>query len=186
MIAIKPKKGDLLFAEPTILGDISFNRSVILLTNHSKDGSIGFILNKPLNFLLSDLIPEIEQEFKVYNGGPVEQDNLYFIHKKPDLIPDSIEINNEIYWGGNFDVALQLIKDKKLDSNDIKFFLGYSGWDFNQLEVELKNNAWIVSKNPYKNKIINKDYEFFWKEKMLELGGEYSIWSNAPEHPSYN
>ena len=82
MIAIKPKKGDLLFAEPTILGDISFNRSVILLTNHSKDGSIGFILNKPLNFLLSDLIPEVEQEFKVYNGGPVEQDNLYFIHKK--------------------------------------------------------------------------------------------------------
>ena len=83
-------------------------------------------------------------------------------------------------------MALQLIKDKKLDSNDIKFFLGYSGWDFNQLEVELKNNAWIVSKNPYKNKIINKDYEFFWKEKMLELGGEYSIWSNAPENPSFN
>ena len=145
MIAIKPKKGDLLFAEPTILGDISFNRSVILLTNHSKDGSIGFILNKPLNFLLSDLIPEVEQEFKVYNGGPVEQDNLYFIHKKPELIPDSIEINNEIYWGGNFDVALQLIKDKKLDSNDIKFFLGYSGWGSGQLEGEMERDHWILS-----------------------------------------
>ena len=55
-----------------------------------------------------------------------------------------------------------------------------------QLEEELKSNAWVVTKNTYEKDIIEKDYETFWKEKMLELGGDYSIWSNAPENPSYN
>ena len=74
----------------------------------------------------------------------------------------------------------------KINEKEIKFFLGYSGWELNQLEEELKSNSWVVTKNSYKKSIIEKDYEFFWKEKMLELGGNYSIWSNAPENPSYN
>ena len=101
MIAIKPNKGDLLIAEPSIIGDISFNRSVVLLADHTDKGSIGFILNKILDYTLNDLIPEVKGDFKVYNGGPVEQDNLYFIHKVPDLIPESIEISHGIYWGGD-------------------------------------------------------------------------------------
>ena len=81
MITTKPKKGNLLIAEPTIIGDVSFNRSIVLLADHTHEGSIGFILNKPLKYTINDLIPEIEAAFKIYNGGPVEQDNLYFIHK---------------------------------------------------------------------------------------------------------
>ena len=186
MISIKPKKGNLLFAEPSIIGDQSFNRAVILLTNHNNDGSIGFILNKPLAFTLKDLIPQITTNFKVYNGGPVEQDNLYFIHKKPELILGSIEITSGIFWGGNFDTVIDLIKENKLSHNDITFFLGYSGWDFDQLEDELKTNAWIVSENTYKNGILKADIELIWKDKMVDLGGDYSIWCNAPENPNYN
>lgn len=186
MINTNPKKGNLLIAEPSILGDVSFNRSVILLADHNKDGSIGFILNKPLNYTISDLLPEIEIPLRVYNGGPVEQDNLYFIHKIPDLIPDSIEISNGIFWGGDFNSVIQLINAGKLNENDIRFFLGYSGWDANQLMNELISNSWIVSENIYKNSIIEKIDTTFWKEKMLELGGDYSIWSNAPENPSFN
>lgn len=48
MVALKPQKGHLLIAEPSIIGDVSFNRSVVLLADHSQEGSIGFILNKPL------------------------------------------------------------------------------------------------------------------------------------------
>ena len=186
MITIKPKKGDLLIAEPSIIGDMSFNRSIILLADHTEEGSIGFILNKPLNYTINDLIPEIEANFKVYNGGPVEQDNLYFIHKIPEIIPDSIEISLGIFWGGNFDKVVELIANNRIDDGDIRFFLGYSGWDAAQLENELKLNSWLVSKNIYEKEIIEKDYETFWKEKMLELGGDYSIWSNAPENPSFN
>ena len=186
MVSIKPKKGSLLIAEPSIIGDSSFNRSIILLADHNKEGSVGFILNKPLEYTLNELIPEIEEQFKIYNGGPVEQDNLYFIHKVPELIPESIEISYGIYWGGDFNVVADLISKNKLTEKDIKFFLGYSGWDSSQLDEELKLNSWIVTENVYKEKILNKDYESFWKEKMLEFGGEYSIWSNAPENPSYN
>jgi len=181
-----PKKGNLLIAEPAIIGDVSFNRSIVLLADHSLEGSIGFILNKPLEYTISDLVPEVEADFKVYNGGPVEQDNLYFIHKVPDLIPESIEISLGIYWGGDFSKVAELIANDTIKENDIRFFLGYSGWEINQLDEELKANSWVVTSNIYKDRIIEKDYESFWKEKMLEFGGEYSIWSNAPENPNYN
>jgi putative transcriptional regulator len=186
MITTKPKKGHLLIAEPSIIGDTSFNRSVILLADRTAEGSIGFILNKTLDYTLKDLVPNTEAEFKVFNGGPVEQDNLYFIHKVPDLIPESIEISEGIFWGGDFDIALSMINMGKIDASDIRFFLGYSGWEPNQLEKELESNSWIVTENVYKKSIIEKSDTSFWKEKMLELGGDYSIWSNAPENPSYN
>ncbi|GGK34990.1 transcriptional regulator [Yeosuana aromativorans] len=186
MITTKPKKGDLLIAEPAIIGDISFNRSIVLLADHNDEGSIGFILNKPLEYTINDLVPEVEASFKVYNGGPVEQDNLYFIHKVPHLIPESIEISLGIFWGGDFNKVAELIANHQINETDIRFFLGYSGWKSNQLENELKASSWVVTENIYKKEIIEKDYESFWKEKMLEFGGEYSIWSNAPENPNYN
>ncbi|MCX2680910.1 YqgE/AlgH family protein [Galbibacter sp. EGI 63066] len=186
MVASTPKKGHLLIAEPSIIGDVAFNRSVVLLAEHNNEGSIGFILNKPLKFRLNDLVPEIKKSLKVYNGGPVEQDNLYFIHKIPHLISNSIEISNGIYWGGDFETIVDLINQGDIKNSDIKFFLGYSGWDTMQLEKELTSNSWVVSENKYKSNIIKKPPMHFWKEKMLELGGDYLLWSNAPENPGLN
>nr|WP_315187113.1 YqgE/AlgH family protein [uncultured Flavobacterium sp.] len=186
MISEKLNKGQLLIAEPYIIGDLSFNRSVILLADHNQDGSVGFIINKPLKYTIHDLIPEIKANFKIYNGGPVEQDNLYFIHNVPDLIPNSVEISNGIYWGGNFESTKLLINSGKINKNNVRFFLGYTGWDGKQLESEMDSNSWIVTKNSYENKIIGKSTTHFWKEKIIELGGEYLIWSNAPENPYLN
>jgi putative transcriptional regulator len=186
MIAVKPKKGNLLVAEPSITGDLSFNRSVVLLADHNKEGSVGFILNKPLGYTIEDLIPEIKAKFKIYNGGPIEQDNLYFIHNIPQLIPNSIEIAEGIYWGGCFDSTRDLINTGKITSNNIRFFLGYSGWDAEQLQNELDSNSWIISENDLRNKIIGKPSNDFWREKIMEQGGDYLIWSNAPENPMYN
>ena len=115
------QKGKILIAEPSIIGDVSFNRSIILLADHSTEGSIGFILNKPLDYNLGDLIPEINSTFKVYNGGPVQQDNLYFIHKVPELIPGSIEISQGLFWSGDFKHISDLIAEQKIDENDIQF-----------------------------------------------------------------
>ncbi len=186
MINLTPKKGKLLIAEPSLTGDVSFNRSVVLLAEHNAEGSIGFILNKPLDYNVSDLVSEIELPFQVYNGGPVEQDNLYFIHKVPHLIDNSIEIANGIFWGGDFDKAIVLINQKLIAESDIRFFLGYSGWASLQLDQELNSKSWIVVKNEYESGIIEKSSVAFWKEKMVELGGNYLLWSNAPENPSLN
>lgn len=186
MLGIKPEKGKLLIAEPALTGDVSFNRSVVLLAEHNEDGSVGFILNKPLEYSTSDLIADIAIPFQVFNGGPVEQDNLYFIHKVPHLIENSIEISNGIYWGGDFENIINLINQKKISEKDIRFFLGYSGWGTLQLAKELTSKSWIIVKNVYESAIIQKSTAAFWKEKIEELGGDYLIWSNAPENPALN
>ena len=186
MISTLPKKGLLLIAALTILGDVSFNRSVILLAEHGEEGSIGFILNKPLNYTIRELLPEIEASFVIYNGGPVEQDNLYFIHTIPEIIPNSVEISNGIYWGGDFETTKLLINDGKITKDCIRFFLGYSGWSANQLEMEMQENAWIVTENTLKSELLSKASDLFWKEKIIEQGGEYILFSNAPENPALN
>jgi putative transcriptional regulator len=186
MISEKIKKGNLLIAEPSIIGDLSFSRSVILLADHTTNGSIGFIINKPLQYSLQDLIPDINASFKIYNGGPVEQDNLYFIHNIPQLIPNSVEISNGIYWGGEYETTKNLINEGKISKKNIRFFLGYSGWDKDQLECEMEKNSWILTRNSYQNKIIEISSSNFWKKQIKELGGMYQIWSNAPENPSLN
>jgi len=186
MVSVNPTKGVLLIAEPSIIGDVSFNRSVVLLAEHNENGSVGFILNKPLEYTLQDFLPEIKSNLKVYNGGPVEQDNLYFIHKVPDLIPESVEISNGIYWGGDFNTIMDMLNNDILKHNEIQFFLGYSGWSQNQLDTELKENSWVVIENDLENNIIGNSNQNIWKEKMISLGGDYLIWSNAPENPSYN
>jgi putative transcriptional regulator len=186
MIGLKPKKGKLLIAEPSLTGDVSFNRSVVLLAEHNDEGSVGFILNKPLNYSMNDLVDEIEIPFPVYNGGPVEQDNLYFIHKVPDLIPNSVEISDGIYWGGDFEITVTLVNSGKIGQKDIRFFLGYSGWASLQLDQELDSKSWIVVANEYESDIIQQPANSFWRDKMMELGGQYLLWSNAPENPSLN
>ena len=186
MISEKIKKGYLLISEPTLKGEFPFNKSVILLAEHNHQGSVGFIINKPLRYTLNELVPDISASFKIYNGGPVEQDNLYFIHNIPEIIVGSIEISNGIYWGGNFDETKKLINNGIIKKENVRFFLGYTGWHPKQLESEMESNSWIISENVQKNKIIKKAARNYWEKKMVELGGDYLIWSNTPEDPSLN
>ncbi len=179
MTMLPPTKGRLLIAEPSILNDDSFKRAIILLTEHTTQSSVGFILNRPLEYVLEDLIPDVNCNFTIYQGGPVEQDNLYFIHKVPHLLKDSVEVANGIYWGGNFNALKKLLVDDLIKPTDIRFFLGYSGWGTNQLKEELGTQSWFITENDFKN-ILAEDEEAIWKNKLLQKGGEYKIWANAP------
>jgi len=185
MAYLKPIKGRLLVAEPSILNDSSFNRAIILITEHTENNSVGFILNRPLEYTLQDLIPEINSNFTIYQGGPVEQDNLYFVHKVPELIPDSIEVDNGIFWGGNFDSLKKLLNDNLLESSDIRFFLGYSGWGKNQLSDEINISSWFISENDIHN-IFSDNNHMLWRNKILQKGGDYKIWANAPSDIQLN
>ena len=182
---LKPTKGKLLIAEPSILNDSSFNRSIILITEHSENNSVGFIFNKPLNFTINDLLPEINADFTIYQGGPVEQDNLYFVHQVPELIPDSIEVNNGIYWGGNFETLKNLLNNNLLQKNDIRFFLGYSGWEKNQLIDEINTKSWFISENDSEDIFAENDM-FLWRKKLIQKGGDYKLWANAPSDVTLN
>ena len=186
MNLLNPTKGRLLIAEPSILNDKSFNRSVIFLAAHNKtEGTVGFIMNKPTSYTIQDLVPVVDCNFPIFDGGPVEKENLYFLHSVPKLIPNSIEIGKGIYWGGNFNILVDLLNNKKVNSSQIRFFLGYSGWDINQLGQELKESSWVVVENKYAN-IFTVDNSQIWKNHLLAMGGDYKIWANAPQNPSLN
>lgn len=185
MISQTIQKGNLLIAEPATLTDSSFNRAIIILTEHNNEGSVGFILNKPSKYVLKDLIFDIDCDFRVYIGGPVENENLYFIHKLPHLIPDSIEVTKGIYWGGNYDAVKTYIERGLIKKDEIRFFLGYSGWSIDQLNEEIKEKTWSLTQNNYPN-LFDINSANGWKERLLEMGGNYKLWANSPEDPNLN
>ena len=179
------RRGSLLIAQPSIINDNSFNRSIILITEHTSHNSVGFILNRPLQYKLNELLPEIEANFNVYEGGPVEQENLYFVHKVPHLIPDSMEIGDGVFWGGNFESLKALLNNNLLNENEVRFFLGYSGWGKDQLKDEIHSNSWFVSNDPI-YEVLASDNASLWREKILKKGGSYKLWANAPKDVSLN
>jgi putative transcriptional regulator len=121
----------------------------------------------------------------VYQGGPVEQDNLYFVHKIPQLLPDSLEVSDGIFWGGNFESLKDLLNNNLLDASDIRFFLGYSGWGKEQLDKEMNENSWFVGEQDV-NTIFSMDGKNLWKDKLLQKGGNYKLWANAPSNFNLN
>ena len=180
------KKGKLLISTPNVLGDLYFNRSIIILTEVKEEEVVGFILNKSLDYSLSDLYKNVKNnKIKVHSGGPVNQDNLYFIHNKPNVISDSIKFFNGLYWGGNFESVIESINSEKLDDSSIKFFSGYTGWSYHQLIDEIKNDSWIIANNDDKIE-FNKDSKKLWGDYMKKMSTEFKIWSNAPENPQSN
>ena len=133
---------NILIASPNLLFDSFFSKTIILLVDETKDGYTGFILNKPLKIKIKEI-----ESLEIYKGGPVSNDNLYFIYKTKSPIKGSLKISDNVYWGGNIDEVFKMIKENIINTNSIRFFIGYSGWDHNQLEVEIKNKNWIVIKN---------------------------------------
>jgi len=182
----KLNKGNLIVANANTLSDLNFNRTVILLTDNSENGTIGFILNKNLNIKLCDIVADVACNFKVYYGGPVEPENLYFIHNVPNIITDSIEIADGIYWGGDFYKIIDSLNEKKLKKSNIRFFLGYTGWDSDQLDLEIESEFWLIKDNFYKRKLLNEVPSNLWKELMMTFGENEIIWCNSPENPVMN
>ncbi|WP_258099850.1 YqgE/AlgH family protein [Marinoscillum pacificum] len=183
---IEPEKGDLLISEP-YLPDPNFERTVILLCEHDENGSFGFVLNKPSNSGLSELIEEAEGfDSTVYVGGPVQQNTLHFLHKSPNKLASDKEIVNGVYWGVDFDNLLTSINTKVVDENDLKFFIGYSGWSDGQLLDELKAKSWIVYKKATPELVFDMNPEELWREALQNMGGKYRVISNYPTDPRLN
>lgn len=176
-------KGNILIARPALF-DFTFNRSVILLTDHNDMGSMGFILNKPLDRDVNYYVPELNSDLAVYGGGPVEKNNIYYLHKRPDLINDSEYIANGIYWSGNYEDLRDVVNKGLIGDNEVRFYLGYSGWGENQLQSEVDDNAWIVVND--KLDIFQDWNNNLWKLQLKKLGGQHLLWINTPSDPTMN
>ena len=180
-----PEKGKILISEP-FLPDTFFNRSIVYLTDHSPQGSVGFILNKKLDLNISTAITGFESWNENINmGGPVAPDTLHYLHSLGNLIPDSVFIEDNISWGGNIDAIRKLISTGKISHSQIRFFLGYSGWSAGQLERELMENSWIIAR--VKSEIImNNRGENTWKKVLRSFKNKYRIWADFPDSPDMN
>ncbi|MGC4021188.1 MAG: YqgE/AlgH family protein [Cyclobacteriaceae bacterium] len=182
---LKPEAGRVLISEP-YLPDPNFEQTIILLCEHNADGTIGFVLNKPSLSRLNELISELPTcDNLVGVGGPVQQDTLHYIHRCED-IEGAIQIHDGIYWGGNFEDVIEKINTNRLSPDDIKFFLGYSGWSLGQLEGELEQNSWIVSGRLSQELIFDTAPEQMWKKTLREMGGRFSMYANYPVDPTMN
>ncbi len=179
-----PAPGILLISDP-FLKDPNFVRSVVFLCEHREEGSFGFVLNKSHDHEIGDLIQGADGiRFPVYEGGPVQKDTLHFLHQCPGLI-GGVEVVDGIYWGGDFEIVLSLLKENKLSKKDIRFFLGYSGWSEGQLDEEMKEKSWIT-REATRPLVFNMDTKETWKKALGELGGEYKQMTNYPIDPQLN
>ena len=182
---IKPAKGKILISEPFLM-DYYFKRSVVLLAEHNQEGSFGLIINKPVDLLLSEVIKDFPIfDAPVYLGGPVKTDSLYFIHTLGDIIDDSLEITEGLYWGGDIEIVKELITIGKISDENIKFFVGYSGWVSKQLDAELTKNSWLVA-NIKASQVMQPNTAELWNFSVKKLGGDYAYWINFPPDPSVN
>ena len=182
---VLPSRGKILISEP-FLRDATFGRSVVLLIDHTEEGSMGLIINKQLPIFVNDIIKECKyiENIPLYKGGPIATDTLFYLHTLAD-IPGAIPISKGLYLNGDFDeIKKYILQGNKVDRY-IRFFLGYSGWESEQLSTELKENTWLVSKeeNAY---LMNGDTKDMWKQALEKLGSKYETWSRFPQVPTFN
>jgi putative transcriptional regulator len=159
---------------------------VVLLCEHKEEGSFGFVLNKQIEQTLDELIPGLDgHRLPVYYGGPVQMNTIHFLHQCPDLIPESVKVSDDIFWGGNFETLSALIKTKGIDPSKIKFFIGYSGWGDGQLAGEMEEKSWLTVKAT-RALVFNTSHHEIWKNSLKVLGGEYERMINYPIDPQLN
>ncbi len=183
---LPPKRGRILISDPFV-GDEYFERSVVYLCEHSKEGSFGFVLNKYVDIKIDELNPDFPSlTTKLSLGGPVETESLYFLHTIGPSLNESIELQKGIFIGGDFEQLTKFIQPQHFTEHQIRFFLGYSGWEAKQLQEEIDDNAWIVAELDNVHEIMDTSIIDPWKYFMDKLGKKYSLMSNFPINPSEN
>ena len=184
-IKIKARKGKVLLAEP-FLDDPYFKRTVILLCEHNEEGSFGFVLNNYIDIELDQVMDELPTfSTRISLGGPVNNSNLYYLHTLGEQIGDSVEVMDGIYMGGDFEILKKKLKLGQVQKDEVRFFVGYSGWSPNQLDTELSSKSWFVA-NVKPKLLMNTDVTDLWKKVMGSMGSKGSMIANLPDDPSLN
>lgn len=184
---MKVLKGDLLIASPAIIDDINFHRTIVLVAeNDLGNGTIGFVINQKTNIYLSQLLDGCNLKHPVYHGGPVEHNSVSFVHRLGSRISNSYPIDDGLYWTVDYNAIINYTQKNDTTENDLRSFLGYSGWDVGQLERELEEKSWIVAKNKWKAKLLSLNSKQLWRDQMLNQGGNFQLWANSPDDPQLN
>lgn len=185
MIQGEIQTGIVLLSEPFML-DPNFKRSAVLLCEHNEEGSVGFIMNKPLNMRIDELVesfPEFDSE--VFFGGPVQTDTIHYIHSVGQLLDESVRVAEGVYWGGDFEKLKFLIHSNLILPKDIRFFVGYSGWGEGQLVDELSYGSWVIAEMDA-NYLFKSRPNTLWSQVMNNKGNNFSVIAQMPDTVIWN
>jgi putative transcriptional regulator len=139
-------KAGIYIKSTDALNGSSFEHTTILLVKHNEEESLGFVTNKPFGKSLHDLIEfNHSKPYPLMDGGPVDREHLFVLHKRPDLIDGGEQMNNGLYLGGNMDQVIEAINNGSATQEEIQIFIGYCGWDAGELEAELEEGSWIYN-----------------------------------------
>ena len=181
-------KGSLLIANP-VLPDPNFSRTVILLCNHNDQGSFGLVINRSTQLKAPDLFSSIDilksYNAKIYIGGPVSQSMVFYLYRSAKDVIDLDKICSGVYLGSNLETLESLYLDIKNPEENIRFYLGYSGWSGGQLDGEMEQNSWLIQ-NANEQFVFLDSEELIWLKTVNSLGEEYQYLTKAPVNPQWN
>ena len=168
-------KGVLLVASPS-LSDPNFHQTVLLIVEHGRGGTVGLILNRPTNVLLSEVLPDFtvlkRTIHRLFAGGPVEQTQLVLLFRLTQLLPDTRQIVDGIYVGTPR--VLERIMTQPKPSEAFRAFSGFAGWAPGQLEHEMLEGAWGVLPSTAVD-IFDKDPAMLWPDSISRLQAPRTI-----------
>lgn len=175
--------GTLLLAEPG-LADPNFEGTVVLLCAHGAEGSLGLVLNRPVDLRLDQVIsdpgPFRDGAPRMYWGGPVGMDRLHVLHGGA-AGPSSMAVCAGVTFGGDLEELARL----HAGAAPVRFFLGYSGWDASQLDAELADSVWRVAPASAET-VFDPDPPSLWKRLVAAQDPHYRWLRHAPADPRVN
>jgi putative transcriptional regulator len=163
------EKGVLLVASPS-MSDPNFHQTVLLIVEHGRGGTVGLILNRPTNVLVSEVLPDFtvlkRTTHRLFAGGPVERTQLVLLFRLTQLLPDTRQIVDRIYVGTPR--VLERIMTQPKPSETFRAFSGFAGWAPGQLEHEMLEGAWgVLPSNAFN--IFDKDPDALWPDCISRL-----------------
>lgn len=178
--------GVILIAHPW-LPDPNFQRTVVLVCEHDPtEGTFGLVLSRKLDNKVGEIVESLsDSDHDLFVGGPVQPDTLHYLHSQGEVVDSAIQIQDQLFWGGDFNLIQALVLAGEVTSNGIRFFAGYSGWAPEQLDEEIEEGSWILTTAPA-NVILETEADKLWRTLLRRMGGAFVFLSNFPTDPSNN
>ena len=125
-----------------------FENTIILIVENNDEGAVGFVVNRPFERSLNELVEfRKSSPFPLLEGGPVDQEHIYIVHNRADLIKGSQPISSGVFYGGDMQHLLDAINFHGVSEKEIQLFIGYCGWDAGELEDEVNEGSWLQIQN---------------------------------------
>lgn len=169
-------KGVLLVASPS-LNDPNFHHTVLLLVKHGSDGTLGLVLNRSTNVLLSQALPNLAAlsgtDHRLSVGGPVEPTRLLLLFRLKEPPPDARPVIDGLYVGSTPGLLERVLTEAK-PTEVFRAFAGYAGWAPGQLEFEMRQGSWGVL--PLEGiDIFGKNQSSLWTDSIARLQAPRAI-----------